>query len=216
MKLPRLWLAISVAAAFSASTAAAQCQQCQQRASSSCGCAGHGQGCGAYPCATRGGSQGPYARHFTLEEAVIDNCIWPRQYVAPSRRGICQAYDAMVNNGWRRHNLLSKYHFDSDTGELNEAGKLKTEWTLTQAPPHRRTLFVERNAGDQQLTADRVAAVQTYAATMNAAGAVDVQETHIREHGHPAGSIDAVFTGFRTNQMAPTLPEAVDSSASGQ
>jgi hypothetical protein len=214
MRIPRLWLAISVAAALSASTVAAQCHQCQPHASANCGCASEGCGNGLYPCGTRGGSQGPYGRHFTLEDAVIDNCIWPRQYVMPSRRGICQAYDAMINNGWRRHNLLSKYHFDSQTGDLNEAGRLKTEWTLTQAPPQHRTLFVERNT-DQQQTADRVAAVQTYAATMNpAAGAIDVQDTHIREHGHPAGNVDAVFTGFRTNQMTPTLPPAVDGGAS--
>jgi len=217
MNMPRLWLAISLAAGLSAFPAAAQCQQCQQGASSSCGCASPGGGCASNGFGGYGGRHGGYGRTFTAEEAVIDNCIWPKQYVMPSRRGICQAYEAMVNNGWRRHNLLSKYHFDSQTGELNEAGRLKTEWTLTQAPPHRRTLFVERNA-DQQQTADRVAAVQTYAATMNpAVGAADVQETHIREHGHPAGNVDAVFTGFRAHQMAPALPQAsAEATATGQ
>jgi hypothetical protein len=137
--------------------------------------------------------------------------MWPKQYITPSRRGICQSFDTMTNNGWRRHNLLSKFHFDPQTGELNEAGRFKTEWTLTQAPPQHRTLYVERTI-DQQQTADRVAAVQNYAATMNHSVGADVQETHVREHGHPAGTVDAVFTGFRANQMPPMLPQASSSS----
>lgn len=176
-----------------------------------CGCASGSPGCGcaSHGCGGQAGCRpGGYGRSFTAEEAIYDNCIWPKQYIAPSRRGICQSFDVMVNNGWRRHNLLSKYHFDPQSGELNEAGRLKTEWTLTQNPMNHRTLYVERNIVDQQQTAERVAAVQSFASSIGSVGAADVQETHVREHGHPAGGVDAVFTGFRANQMAPALPQA--------
>ncbi len=145
-----------------------------------------------------------YAGGYTCEEAYYDNAIWPRQYIAPSRRGICQATELMINNGWRRHNILSSFHFDANTGELSEAGRLKVEWILTQAAPNRRTIYIERTA-NQDKTAERLQAVQELAANL-ASGAADVQETHIRDHGHPASAVDAVFTGFSANQLIPALP----------
>jgi hypothetical protein len=43
-----------------------------------------------------------------------------------------------------------------------------------------------------------------------------VNETHIRDDGHPASGVDAVFTGFRANQMAPMLPQDTAASSSTQ
>lgn len=140
----------------------------------------------------------------SCEEAWYQNCIWPRQYIAPSRRGICQATELMINNGWRRHNVLGKYHFDANTGELSEAGKLKVEWILTQSAPNRRTIYIERTANEEQ-TAERLESVQELATTLSS-GAADVRETFVRDHGHPASTVDAVFTGFGANQMIPALP----------
>jgi hypothetical protein len=137
-----------------------------------------------------------------------ESSMWPRQYVMPARRGICQSYDVMIANGWRRHNLLTKYHFNPENTELSEAGKLKVEWTLTQAPAQRRTLYVERGVDEAQ-TAERIEAVQSLAGNMNPSpGPADVQETHIRDEGHPAGAVDAMFTGFRAGQAPPVLPQA--------
>jgi hypothetical protein len=138
------------------------------------------------------------------------NQRWYKQYMQPSRRAICQSMAVMVNNGWRRQNLMGAYHFDpKNPGELSEAGRRKAEWILTQAPAERRSVFVERTA-DQAETADRVQAVQQYAAGINIAAA-DVQETNLRNEGHPAGTVDAVFTGFSANQAAPVLPKATSS-----
>ena len=184
MKTDRLWAAVPLVALLAASTASAQ----------------H---CGTCASSGAGGARLEAAR-----ASYHDNSMWPRQYVTPSRRGICQSYEIMINNGWRRHNLLGKYHFNPETSELTEAGKLKVEWTLTQAPAQRRAMFVERGV-DQQQTADRIAAVQSLASSMNPSpGEADVQETHIRDDGHPAGAIDAIFTGFRAGQLPPVLPQS--------
>lgn len=161
----------------------------------------------AQQCAHRGGNcgLGPY-RHFTCEEAYFDNSIWPRQYVGPSRRGICQSIEVMTNNGWRRQNLLGPYHFEADGVQLNEAGRLKAEWILTQAPPAQRTIYVQ-HVTSQQRTAGRVEAVQQFVASLNGMGtAGDVQETYVRDDGYPASMVDAVFTGFKANQPVPMLP----------
>jgi hypothetical protein len=160
----------------------------------------------AQPCVRQGACQGAYGHPMkdSCEEAYYQNSIWPRQYIAPSRRGICQSFELMVNNGWRRHNILGKYHFDPNTGELSEAGRLKVEWILTQSAPDRRTIYIERTVNQEQ-TAERLASVQALAADLST-GAVDVQETYVRDHGHRASTVDAVFTGFGASQMVPALP----------
>lgn len=153
---------------------------------------------------------------YACEAAFYENHVWPRQYSGPARRGICHAAEMMTVNGWRRHNLLGKHHFEPNGEQLNEAGRLKTEWILTQAPPSRRTVYVQRSASPDQ-TAGRIDAVQQFAAEMpQSGGGADVQETHVRDDGYPAGAVDAVFTGFQASRPAPALPSAGgESSSSG-
>jgi hypothetical protein len=123
--------------------------------------------------------------------------------------------ETMINNGWRKQNLLGKQHFDAHGEQLTEAGRLKVEWILTQAPPHRRSIYVQR-AADAEDTALRVQSVQELAATMTSStGLANVQETHIRDEGHPAGAVDAVFTGFHAHQLIPALPQASGGAAGG-
>jgi hypothetical protein len=148
-----------------------------------------------------------------FEEVYYDNQMWPRQYVWPSRRAICQAYELTVANGWRRNNLLGKYDFSTEGPGLSEAGKIRIERILAYAPPQRRILYVERGV-DAAQTAERIEAVQTLAANVNPnAGAVDVQETQIHDEGRPAAAVDAVFTGFGANQPAPVLPSSNSTSS---
>ncbi|NOY42018.1 MAG: hypothetical protein GXP26_09295 [Planctomycetes bacterium] len=134
------------------------------------------------------------------------NVNWPAQYIPPARRSVLSAYDSMINNGWRRQNLLGTYHFDPGTNELTDAGRLKVNWILSQTPPHRRSIFVQRGARESQ-TATRVASVHSWASNMSPAiGTVDVNDTHIVAEGRSAGAVDNIFVGFRANQRPPVLP----------
>jgi len=142
--------------------------------------------------------------------------MWPCQYVPAARRSVLSAYEVMVNNGWRRQNLVGAYHFDPDTNELTEAGKLKVKWILSQAPLHRRSIFVERGP-DQSNTSARVASINQWASTLSpSVGTVDINDTHIVSEGHPAATVDHVFVGFQTNQLPPVLPVEDSSSSSSQ
>lgn len=179
--------ALAFASSVNAQQCAGHCSQCQMQ----CGPA-HGE---------------------EFKAAFHDNLMWPQQYVKPSRRAICQAFDTMTVNGWRRNNLLGKYDFNTEGEGLSEAGKLRVTWILTQAPPNRRTIFVQRGI-DEATTAARVEAVQTLAANFSYAGPADVQESHLQDDGHPASSVDAVFTGFNANQMPPILPQASGGASS--
>ena len=140
------------------------------------------------------------------------NVIWPRQFVPAARRPVLETYAVMVNNGWRRQNLLGDYHFDPKTNELTRAGEMKVQWILTQAPAHRRSVFVQR-ASNQSETATRIAAVQGYSSQMSPhVGPVSVNDTHIVAEGHSASAVDNMFTGFQANQLPPVLPAATGSS----
>lgn len=167
------------------------------------------------------GPYGPYGpggmrpQPGTCEAAYYENALWPNQYIGPARRGICQSTELMTANGWRRHNLLGKYHFEPNGEQLSEAGRLKTEWILTQAPANRRTVFVQRSGKPEQ-TAGRVESVHEYAASLAEAGErAAIEETNVRDEGYPAGAVDAVFTGFQANRPAPKLPTSSSGSSSG-
>ena len=157
----------------------------------------------AQPCTPPCGHQGRFAKN-DCEATFHDNVLWPNQSVGPAQRGICQSFDIMTRNGWRRHNLLGPAHFQRNGSELSEAGRLKVQWILTQAPAGRRTIFIERSKDAEQM-AERLESVQTVASNMSTGG-VDVQETDLRDWGRPAAAVDAVFTGFSANQMIPALP----------
>ena len=189
MKTFRLWAALPMAVLSASAFAAQPCDR---------------------PVAYRT-TTGPTMKD-SCEEAYYQNSIWPRQYLAPSRRAICQSYALMVDNGWRRHNVLGNYHFDPNTGELSEAGRLKVEWILTQSAPNRRTIYVQRSI-NAETTAERQESVQQFAADVST-GVVDVRETYVRDHGHRASSVDAVFTGFGANQMIPALPPSTTTGGS--
>jgi hypothetical protein len=120
----------------------------------------------------------------------------------------------MVHNGWRRQNLLGKYHFNENGDKLSEAGRLKVDWIMTQAPQQRRVVYVERSP-ETDVTARRTEAVEQFASDVSSYSTpVNVQETNVRDEGHPAGAVDAVFTGFSQNQRPPQLPSSSGGSGS--
>jgi hypothetical protein len=140
------------------------------------------------------------------------NVMWPRQFVPAARRPIRETYAAMINNGWRRQNLLGDYHFDPETNELTRAGEMKVQWVLTQAPINRRDVYVQRAATGSE-TATRIAAVHGYGSQMNpAVEHVNVNDTHIVAEGHSATTVDNMFIGFHANQPPPVLPVNVGNS----
>lgn len=199
-------LAIAFAvASFSNLQVRGQCQQCNPPSS--------------YPqidCAQNHTSSfcKSFARWY---RSVYDmNSIWPHPYVIPARGSVNQMYESMISNGWRRQNLLGKHHFDEDTQKLTQAGKLKVEWILTQTPPQRRNIFVERGAVESQ-TAKRIESIHQYTVGMSPSpeGPISVTDTHLIAEGHPAGAVDATFTGYQTNKPAPVLPKPTNGTDDG-
>jgi hypothetical protein len=136
------------------------------------------------------------------------NVDWPWPYICPDRAAVREPFAIMVNNGWRRQNLLGAHHFTPDGLKLSEAGELKVRWIVTQAPPDRRDIFVERSV-DPSVTQQRIAAARSYAGQVTIDGQMpQVTETYLVSEGRPASAVDAVNVKFQESMPPPVLPAA--------
>jgi hypothetical protein len=145
-----------------------------------------------------------------------ENRLWPWPYICPDRAAVREPFAMMVDNGWRRQNLLGPHHFDPATGKLTTAGELKVHWIMTQAPPDRRQIFVERSL-ESSVTASRLDAAREYAARVAADGRTPlVNDTHLVSEGRPAATVDAVYTRFNESMQPPVLPAPSASSSLSQ
>jgi hypothetical protein len=152
-----------------------------------------------------------------VKQGYYTNSMWPWPYVCPDRIAVREPFAVMVNNGWRRENLIGAHHFIPETNQLNAAGQLRVQWIMTQAPPDRRSIFVERSL-DQNVNAQRIAAVQGYATQVALDGRTpQVNQTHLVSEGRPASLVDFTNTKFQQSMPVPVLPAAQgNTSASAQ
>jgi hypothetical protein len=144
------------------------------------------------------------------------NANWPWPYICPDRMAAREPFQIMIDNGWRRQNLLGPHHFDATKGTLNTAGELRVHWIMTQAPPERRQIFVERSL-DSAVTALRVESAREYAAQVaNDGRTPQVGDTFIVSEGRPAAAVDATYTRFHESMPPPILPPPSASSSLSQ
>lgn len=149
-----------------------------------------------------------------LENGRAANAIWPYPYVCPDRVWAHAPFDVMVTNGWRRQNLLGAHHFDQQTGKLTRAGQLKVEWILTQTPPSRRQIFVERSINGD-VTQDRIAMAQEFANGLQLEeGEALVQDTFVRSPRRPASMVDGERNSFIENRQPAILPTGTANTSS--
>ncbi len=134
------------------------------------------------------------------------NEAWPWPYVCPDRVAVREPFCVMIENGWRRQNLLGPHHFNTQTNKLTTAGELRVQWIMTQAPPNRRSIFIERSL-DASITAQRVAVAREYAAQVTTDGQLaQVTDTHLLSEGRPASVVDATNVRFQESLPPPILP----------
>ena len=141
-----------------------------------------------------------------VKRGYHQNVAWPWPYICPDRMAVREPFAIMVTNGWRRQNLLGSHYFDPQTQQLTTAGELQIRWILTQAPPERRQLFVERSI-DPAVTAQRVAAARQYASLVSDNGQLPpIYETNLMAEGRPATMVDMTNVRFMENMPLPVLP----------
>ena len=149
-----------------------------------------------------------------VKHGYHQNSLWPWPYICPDRIAVREPFCLMVNNGWRRQNLLGPHHFKT-ADELTTAGQLRVHWIMTQAPADRRAIFVERDLAPA-VTEQRLATVREYASQVALDGRLpQVADTHLVSEGRPAAVVDATNVRFQESMPSPVLPPVV-ASGSGQ
>ena len=96
------------------------------------------------------------------------NNSWPQPFRGADANSVVAPFEIMRNNGWRDNNTLGTALFSPQQG-LSEAGQLKIEWILTQAPQSHRVVYVKTGRTGEE-TARRVESVQVAISQMIPAG----------------------------------------------
>lgn len=135
-----------------------------------------------------------------------NNC-WPSPFNQADTMTTRSPFAVNADAGWRSEHTLGEQLFDPETHELSRAGQLKAHWIATQAPVHRRAIFVLR--GDsEEISAARIAAVQNYLGRLALRGGVPpVSPTDIEPSGGSGDYFDQVDKKSRESLPAPRLPE---------
>lgn len=155
-------------------------------------------------CAPAGAGWGEYSARCRTDWHR-NNC-WPEPFSSLDREAVRGPMAAMVSNGWQREMTLATNHFDAESHQLNSAGRSRLVWILTQAPEHRRTVFVLRHI-DPSITTERMSNVQHHVSEIVRNGVMpDVLVTNTAPRRTSAGYIDSVNRQRQENQPAPILP----------
>ncbi|GAB4132642.1 hypothetical protein [Thermopirellula anaerolimosa] len=152
-------------------------------------------------------AQGLKAFFHRIGQDTYRNNSWPDCFVPNDRFAAKAPLELMVQKGWMGQNLISEQHFDQETGKLNQAGKLKVEWILTEAPSTHRTIYVRQSYKAEE-TQQRVAAVQEWANEVNGPeGDIDIQTVRMAPPGWPAEMVDSLERKYMETMPAPRLPK---------
>lgn len=144
----------------------------------------------------------------TWSSHTAQNIHWPEQYLPADRIAARAPFAAMIANGWRSQNTVSTYHFNEETGELNDTGRLKVRAVMFETPAEWRTIYVLR-ADRADLTAARLKAVQELAAELaQNEPAPPILVTNIEPRGMRGDVANRVSQQFIENAPIPVLPEA--------
>lgn len=148
------------------------------------------------------------------KDRLRNNC-WPMPFQKADRNSVCQTLTAQLAKGWKRQNTLSAVYFDSETQELNEAGRRKLYAIVQSAPEEYRTIYVVRSM-DPEATDVRLASIQT-ASTQLFAGqpTPEVVPVGIAPRSWSAAYINNITTKEAASIPQPRLPDFEDTTGGG-
>src|SRR5262245_43229441 len=133
------------------------------------------------------------------------NNTWPEPFLSTYRTLAREPFCIKADNGWNMKNTIGTFLYDRETQKLNEAGELLVRWIVTQAPQHRRVVFVLK--GDTaDATKIRVESVQQAVAKYASGHVCPVVLTDTEPNGWSAQYIDSITQQFNNTIPAPRLP----------
>ncbi|MCS7306143.1 MAG: hypothetical protein NZ602_13685 [Thermoguttaceae bacterium] len=141
-----------------------------------------------------------------------ENNRWPNGLPEPDRQQVRSTMETIIQNGWRRQNLLSDFHFEPETGQLNPAGQEKLRWILWEVPEKHRLVYVARTPNPSE-TAARMASVQKAAAQLVGDQPLPpILESDQSPLGWPSTQVDAIQRKFQETTPPPRLKTPTNSS----
>lgn len=143
------------------------------------------------------------------------NNAWPEPFRTADRASVREPFCIQTDNGWKMQNTVGTYLFDIETHELNQAGELLVKWIVTQAPQHRRAVFVLKGDSPEH-TASRVSSVQAAVAKYACGPIPPIMLTDTEPTGWSASYIDAMTQQFQSTIPAPRLPAPTASPSAGE
>ena len=133
------------------------------------------------------------------------NNTWPEPFRTADRNLAREPFCIQVDNGWKMQNTIGTFLFDSESQRVNQAGDLLVKWIITQAPIHRRAVFVLK--GDTaEATSARVKSVEAVVAKYANGCVIPVLLTDTEPAGWSASYIDSITQQFNATIPAPRLP----------
>ena len=96
-------------------------------------------------------------KHSAGIDYARNNC-WPQPFRGADANSVSAPFEIMRHNGWREHNTVGTALF-SPQHALSEAGQLKIQWIVSQAPQNQRIVYVMSGRTNEE-TAARVESVQ--------------------------------------------------------
>jgi hypothetical protein len=153
--------------------------------------------------------------HGIAQDCQRRNC-WPEPFTCPAKYAVHQPFAIMADNGWQLQNMLAEHHFEASTNKLNEGGRIRVGAILSEAPQHRRSIYVRRGANPQD-TANRISAVQQFLAQSLYPGdsMPSVLETNRPSEGWPADRVDVVGRKAFAALPEPKLPSGGQGGGGG-
>jgi len=141
------------------------------------------------------------------------NNSWPEPFLSADRNLTREPFCIQVDNGWKAQNTIGSMLFNPETQQLNQAGDLMVKWIVTQAPIHRRAVFVVK--GDNtMITQARVDSVNAAVARYAGGPVCPVMLTTTEPAGWPASYIDSITQQFNSTIPSPRLPAASSGGSS--
>jgi hypothetical protein len=136
---------------------------------------------------------------------------WPDPYRWQDRGVVRSSIEAQRAAGWMTATTLYAQHFNPETNELNESGRLHLRWILIHVPHNRRTTWVQ--AGDvAQVSQMRLASVKSATSEIFGNDRPPVMLRVCEPLGTPAQEIDMVRRAYLSSWPVPRIA----SKSSGQ
>lgn len=171
----------------------------------------------------------PEFKHQSHIDYARNNC-WPQPFRGADANSVVAPFEVMRNNGWRDNNTLGTALFSQQQG-LSEAGQLKIEWILTQAPQSHRVVYVKTGRSSEE-TARRIESVQIAISQMIPSGPLPQIMVTETEPSTSSGSYQTIlhraivkttptprlgtFTGVNAPAAQTVAPQTQNNGSSGK